>query len=167
MVGRRGRRRNTRGAGQNNEDIANKEGPSGFQNFEAGTPRFQNFEARGPSNNQDELDDQNLFAGCVLPYIPAFDNPTSPTSSYSEFGVTPQYHMDFTPNIVPTYEQQQSSFNYFSEDLSTYEQPRYSNVSPIPLNLSLGMMPSQEDANENPTPQKANKTTTLRYKTPS
>ncbi|KAD4179631.1 hypothetical protein E3N88_28222 [Mikania micrantha] len=69
----------------------------------------------------------------------------------SEFGVTPQHHMDYsvTPNVVPMYEQQQSSFNYFVEDPSTYEQPRYSDVSPIPLNLSLGMMPSQEDVNEN------------------
>ncbi|KAD2804861.1 hypothetical protein E3N88_38238 [Mikania micrantha] len=63
VVRRRGRRRNTRGAGRNNE-------------------------------------------GCVSPYIHAFDNPNSPTGSYSEFGVTPQHHMDYTvtPNMVPTYQ---------------------------------------------------------------
>ncbi|KAD3337700.1 hypothetical protein E3N88_33220 [Mikania micrantha] len=84
------------------------------------------------------------------PYIPTFNSPNSPAGSYSEFGVTPQHHMDYTvtPNVVPTYGQQ-SSFDYFAEDLSLYEQPRYSDVSPIPLNLSLGMMPSQEDVNEN------------------
>ncbi|KAD2805880.1 hypothetical protein E3N88_39257 [Mikania micrantha] len=84
--------------------------------------------------------------GPESPYIPTFNNPNSPAGSYSEFGVTPQHHMDYTvtPNVVPTYGQQ-SSFDYFAEDLSMYEQPRYSDVSPIPLNLSLGMMPSQED----------------------
>ncbi|KAD3068836.1 hypothetical protein E3N88_36716 [Mikania micrantha] len=88
--------------------------------------------------------------GPESPYIPTFNNPNSPVGSYSEFGVTPQHHMDYTvtPNVVPTYGQQ-SSFDYFAEDLSMYEQPRYSDVSPIPLNLSLGMMPSQEDVNEN------------------
>ncbi|KAD3336186.1 hypothetical protein E3N88_31705 [Mikania micrantha] len=67
--------------------------------------------------------------------------------------ISKQAHLAFkilnvTPNVVPTYGQQ-SSFDYFAEDLSMYEQPRYSDVSQIPLNLSLGMMPSQEDVNEN------------------
>ncbi|KAD5508137.1 hypothetical protein E3N88_15840 [Mikania micrantha] len=145
VVRRRGRRRNTRGAGRNNEDTADEAGPSGFHNFEAGTSRFQNFEVGGTSNFQDE---PNVFVGPESPYIPTFNNPNSPAGSYSEFGVTPQHHMDYTvtPNVVPTYGQQ-SSFDYFAEDLSMYEQPRYSDVSPIPLNLSLGMMPSQEDEN--------------------
>ncbi|KAD2393013.1 hypothetical protein E3N88_39990 [Mikania micrantha] len=151
VVRRRGRRRNTRGASRNNEDMADEAGPSGFQNFEAGTSRFQNFEVGGTSNFQNEPNDQNVFVGLESPYIPTFNNPNSPAGSYSEFGVTPQHHMDYTvtPNVVPTYEQQHSSFNYFAEDLSMYEQPRYSDVSPIPLNLSLGMMPSQENLNEN------------------
>ncbi|KAD2393402.1 hypothetical protein E3N88_40379 [Mikania micrantha] len=116
VVRRRGRRRNTRRAGRNNEDIADEARPFGYQNFEASTSRFQNFEVGGPSNFQDEPNDQNMFAGCVSPYIPTFNNPNSPAGSYN---------------------------------LSTYEQPRYSDVSPIPFNLSLGMMPSQEDVNEN------------------
>ncbi|KAD7476927.1 hypothetical protein E3N88_00063 [Mikania micrantha] len=147
VVRRRGRRRNTRGASRNNEDTADEAGPSGFHNFEAGTSRFQNFEVGGTSNFQDE---PNVFISPESPYIPTFNNPNSPAGSYSEFGVTPQHHMDYTvtPNVVPTYGQQ-SSFDYFAEDLSMYEQPRYSDVSPIPLNLSLGMMPSQEDVNEN------------------
>ncbi|KAD2804726.1 hypothetical protein E3N88_38103 [Mikania micrantha] len=147
VVRRRGRRRNTRGAGRNNEDTADEAGPSGFHNFEAGTSRFQNFEVGGTSNFQDE---PNVFVGPESPYIPTFNSPNSLADSYSEFGVTPQHHMDYTvtPNVVPTYGQQ-SSFDYFAEDLSMYEQPRYSDVSPIPLNLSLGMMPSQEDVNEN------------------
>ncbi|KAD4385143.1 hypothetical protein E3N88_25311 [Mikania micrantha] len=150
VVRRRGRRRNTRGAGRNNKDMADEAGPSGFQNFEAGTSRFQNFEVGGTSNFQDEPNDQNVFVGLESPYIPTFNSPNSPAGSYSEFGVTPHHHMDYTvtPNVVPTYGQQ-SSFDYFAEDLSMYEQPRYSDVSPIPLNLSLGMMPSQEDVNEN------------------
>ncbi|KAD3336995.1 hypothetical protein E3N88_32515 [Mikania micrantha] len=60
---------------------------------------------------------------------------------HNEFGLSPQHHMDYTvtPDMLPPDLQQHSSFNYFAEYLATYEQPRYSDVSPTPLNLSLGM----------------------------
>ncbi|KAI3717790.1 hypothetical protein L1987_69619 [Smallanthus sonchifolius] len=159
-VGRRERRRGRRVPATNNEEpiVENVQqnlfdidfgaidtcgtnfGDTNFEAFVTSNIHQQHqnaYEADTSSNTH-----QNTYEVGTPSYIPQFENQYSPSGSYTDFGVSTQHQ---TPFMMPDISQNLSPFNVITTNQTPYQQPPYSFVSPVPLDLSLGMTYNSPD----------------------